>query len=435
MRTSTTKFRLAAWGFVAAVPALLAAGAPAANAAPAVTETVLWRFGTVPDGKYPLGGVLLDKSGNLFGTTNTGGSGYNGTVFELSPPSAGQSAWTENLLYSFNTYEADRPTGSLVQDSNGVLYGTATAGQDANGGVFAVAPNGQGGWGESVLCDSNCVQVATGGVAIGPDGALIVPTLGGNNNSVANGFARMLPPSRGPNRTDWTATLVADLSATSYIPNGPPLIGTDNIGYGTAETFNDGTACTGACGAVLQARHVAGGWASEILWQFTGGADGSQPLAGVIRDSAGNLYGTASAGGAGGAGTVFELSPPHHGQHAWTLTTLWSFSGPDGAAPAAALLADSTGALYGTTSYTLTNGTYGCGVVFKLNPPAGGVGSWSKTTLYSFLGYSKQVQDGCYPQASLIADSTGALYGTTKNGGAKSNNGTVFKLIGTGFVP
>jgi uncharacterized repeat protein (TIGR03803 family) len=434
MGINAGKFGLAAWGFVAAMPAILCVGSSPANSASTVTETVLWRFGPVPDGKYPLGGVILDKSGNLFGTTNTGGSGFNGTVFELSPPAEGQTAWTETLLYSFDTYEADRPTGSLVQDSKGVLYGTATSGQDTNGGVFTLTPNSQGGWNENVLCNASCLQVATGGVALGPKGGLIVPTEGGNGNSVQDGFARMLPPGPGPKRTDWTAVSVADLSATSYIPNGPPLIGVDNIGYGTVQTFYSAGSCTGACGAVLQARHLAaGGWASKFLWQFTGGNDGSQPLAGVIRDSAGNLYGTASAGGAGGAGTVFELSPPLHGQHAWTLATLYSFSGPDGQGPVGALLADKTGALYGTASSTLTNGVYGCGVVFKLTPPAGGVGNWNESTLYSFVG--NKTGDGCYPQANLIADSAGTLYSTTKNGGAKSNNGTVFKLTGTGFVP
>jgi uncharacterized repeat protein (TIGR03803 family) len=156
-----------------------------------------------------------------------------------------------------------------------------------------------------------------------------------------------------------------------------------------------------------------------VLHAFTGGSDGGLPVAGLIADSSGNLYGTASEGGASGLGVVFKLTP------GGTETVLHSFTGgSDGKNPGAGLIADSSGNLYGTTQF---GGASNAGVVFKLSP--GG----TETVLYSFTGGS----DGSEPFAGLIADSSGNLYGTTGKGGvgASPGNGVVFKLAGTGFVP
>jgi uncharacterized repeat protein (TIGR03803 family) len=150
-----------------------------------------------------------------------------------------------------------------------------------------------------------------------------------------------------------------------------------------------------------------------VLHSFTG-SDGAFPLAGLIADSAGNLYGTTVSGGTGGCsqgagcGVVFKVSP------SGTETVLYSFTGgSDGAFPEAGLIADRAGNLYGTTN---RGGGSGGGVVFKLSS------SGTETVLYSFTGGS----DGRNPQAGLIADSAGNLYGTTEGGG--SGNGVVFKL-------
>jgi uncharacterized repeat protein (TIGR03803 family) len=143
-----------------------------------------------------------------------------------------------------------------------------------------------------------------------------------------------------------------------------------------------------------------------VLYSFTGKADGDRPYAGVIMDSAGNLYGAASSGGMAGAGVLFKLDPTGH------YTVLYSFPGVDGSNPQAGVIQDSTGNLYGTTY----NGAAGAGVVFKLDTLG------NETVLYSFPG-----SDGDRPFAGVIQDSTGNLYGTTYYGGA-AGAGVVFKL-------
>ena len=154
-----------------------------------------------------------------------------------------------------------------------------------------------------------------------------------------------------------------------------------------------------------------------VLHTFTGGSDGGIPRAGLIADTGGNLYGTTAGGGASNAGTVFKLSP------SGTETVLYSFTGSDGSGPFAGLIADSSGNLYGTTQSGGASG--GHGVVFKLSP--GG----TETVLYSFTGGS----DGGTPRAGLIADSSGNLYGTTQFGGPGCGGvgcGVVFKLSPSG---
>jgi len=172
-----------------------------------------------------------------------------------------------------------------------------------------------------------------------------------------------------------------------------------------------------------------GAWAADnykILHRFTGGADGGYLDAGLIFDSSGNLYGTASVGGAYGNGAVFELTPNSDGS--WTEKVLYSFTGgTDGGTPYAALIFDTAGNLYSTT---YGGGVYGYGTVFMLTPNSDG--SWTEATLYSFAGGT----DGAQPIAGLIFDTAGNLYGLTSKGGRGScpgytsatGCGTVFEL-------
>jgi len=169
-----------------------------------------------------------------------------------------------------------------------------------------------------------------------------------------------------------------------------------------------------------------------VLYSFMGGKDGAGPVAGLITDLSGALYGTTEAGGFG-EGTVFKLTPPSRADGAWSEGVLYSsFSGSRGAYPVAGLIMDASGALYGTTieaGNTSCRAPYGCGTVFKLVPPSSAGGAWAETVLYSFIGGS----DGAAPSASLILEASGALYGTTENGGNTSCHrsygcGTVFKL-------
>ena len=159
---------------------------------------------------------------------------------------------------------------------------------------------------------------------------------------------------------------------------------------------------------------VQGGYQRQRdgLHTFTGG-DGYQPYAGLVRDSAGNLYGTTAGGGTYGAGVVFQLDATG------AETVLYSFTGgADGATPVADVKRDSAGNLYGTTA---GGGTYGAGVVFQLDATG------AYTVRYTFTGGA----DGANPYARLVRDSAGNLYGTTVNGGAYGY-GVVFKLDTTG---
>jgi uncharacterized repeat protein (TIGR03803 family) len=176
--------------------------------------------------------------------------------------------------------------------------------------------------------------------------------------------------------------------------------------YGTT---GDGGAY-GAGTVFMLTPNSSGGWTESVLYSFTGGSDGADPWAGVIFDSAGNLYGTATAGGAYGAGVVFQLTPNSDGT--WTEGVLYTFTGgSDGADPAAGLIFDSVGNLYGTVE---DGGLYGYGDVYELTPSSGG--TWTQSVLHQFTGG----KDGSKPlnHAVLIFDATGNLYGTTYQGGA-----------------
>jgi uncharacterized repeat protein (TIGR03803 family) len=166
----------------------------------------------------------------------------------------------------------------------------------------------------------------------------------------------------------------------------------------------------------------------KILYNFGAtSTDAMNPAAGLIRDSAGNLYGTASYGGPYNCGAVFQLSPNGHG--GWTEKLLHAFiSGAlDGCAPYSTLLLDSHGNLYGTTTF---GGPNSVGTVFQLMPKPGG--AWVEKVLYSFK--QNYTRDGFYPNAGVVMDSSGNLYGTTQQGGL-TNAGTVFKLTPTATGP
>jgi uncharacterized repeat protein (TIGR03803 family) len=163
-----------------------------------------------------------------------------------------------------------------------------------------------------------------------------------------------------------------------------------------------------------------------VLHSFTGGVDGREPIAGVARDEAGNLYGTADFGGANNLGVVYKLA---HKGSGWELSTLYSFAHGDGGyGPVGGVAIGSDGNLYGTASQ---GGQYGKGTVYKLSPPPSLCRSvscsWTETVLHQFTGFA----DGAYPESTPIFDSAGNLYGTA-DGGGTANHGVVFELINSG---
>jgi hypothetical protein len=180
-----------------------------------------------------------------------------------------------------------------------------------------------------------------------------------------------------------------------------------------------------------------------IIYTFKGGSDGAYPVAPLVADAKGNLYGTTGAGGAGpncvgdeGCGTVFELIAPSSPSGQWREAVLYAFTGgSDGAFPRGGLIFDSAGNLYGTTLWggDLNNtfcvdGTglsLGCGVAFELSPPARPGQAWTEAVLHAFeLGGT----DGAYPDSSLVLDGSGNFFGTAESGNLVSNGGVVFEL-------
>lgn len=164
-----------------------------------------------------------------------------------------------------------------------------------------------------------------------------------------------------------------------------------------------------------------------MLHSFQGGSDGATSRSGLVTDAAGNLYGATTAGGdsencTAGCGTIFELSPPASQGGAWTENVLYRFQGgSDGFYPVANLIFDKSGNLYGTT---VNGGASGYGTVYELSP-ASGSGEWTEVILHSFIKFG----DGHLPYTGLIFGKGGGLYGSTPSGGGASNNGMIYRLM------
>jgi uncharacterized repeat protein (TIGR03803 family) len=248
-------------------------------------------------------------------------------------------------------------------------------------------------------------------------------------------FAVTLLATSGWAADNWKATVLHSFDSwDGSAPQSGLIFDAAGNLYGT--TVTGGTYPCGAlgCGTVFELTPVpGGGWTETVLHSFSGSApDGLNPYASLVFDAVGNLYGTTAGGGTYGYGTVFELSPAPGG--GWRERVLHSFAnGTDGAYPVyGALIFDAAGNLYGTTS---SGGTYscqgngGCGTVFELSPTASG--GWTETVLYDF----GRGTDGYSPEAGLVQDAAGNLYGTTTYGGANGcavaqyeGCGTVFEL-------
>lgn len=358
------------------------------------------------DGTSPLGGVIFDSHGNLYGTARYGGIYNVGAVFELRPTATG--GWSEKVLHSFNSTNGDGtgPYASLILDDNGNLYGTTCyGGAYSDGTVFELTPSSSGTWTETVLHsftgeDGNCSFAP---LIFDAAGNLYGTTYNGGAHSWGTVF-ELIRSAGGA----WTETVLhsfGDTPAGNFPQNGLISDASGNL-YGTANDDGNG-------GIVFElVRGATGGWSEKVLHRFTG-ADGFDPEA-LIFDAAGNLYGTTYVGGAYGDGTVFELSPTATG--GWKEKVLHSFNGSDGDYCYAGVVFDAAGNLYGAV---VEGGTYNHGTVFELTPGASG---WTEKTLHSFNS-----KDGTYPWAPVILDAAGNVYGVTADGGA-TGYGTVFEI-------
>jgi uncharacterized repeat protein (TIGR03803 family) len=343
---------------------------------------VLHNFGSGTDGQLPNASLILDSSGNLYGDTYQGGTSGFGTVFTLIPQPNG--TWREKVLYNFTGgSDGGYPQAALMLDSSGNIYGTGSGGglQSANcpfikgcGVVFELIPTSQSRWREKVLYHFGGPPdgwFLLGGVVLDGAGNLFgTSAFGGEFNS---GMVFELSPGA----SGWTESIVHSFNVDGT-DGAIPAVGllSDGIGsfYGT--TLNGGTSVSGCggfgCGTAFELRKGAGGnWTETILHSFTGAADGGEPGAQLVFDSAGNLYSTAIVGGNSstgcgglGCGTVFELKPSTNGS--WQLTTLHNFgNGNDGTVPYGSVIFGINGDLYGTTNQ---GGSDSLGTAFELTP-------------------------------------------------------------------
>jgi uncharacterized repeat protein (TIGR03803 family) len=426
-------------------PILLVAFASLSLSAAAwgATEVVLYNFcqndNLCSDGALPNGELVFDPAGNLYGTTTSGGADkaggtFGGTIFELSPS---QSGWTHTVLYSFcaqpSCIDGENPSGALVFDSQGNLYGTtAYGGLYAHGTVFELSPS-QGGWTETVLYSfcpegGTCGQGAwlyfdqspQSGVTMDQAGNLfgttyydgvfeLSPTGGGTWNEsrlfeggwnvpagvVLDGAQNIYGVGQSGGLGTAPGGYVFELSkveawsekvlfgfpknkagkyADGYNPNGTPVFdGAGNL-YGTTQyngiSLNGGNVIGGTA---YKLTHTRKGFSFKLLHRFNGKADGAQPIGRLAFDAAGNLYGATYAGGTGACqgaasycGTVFKIAK---NGSLYTESVLWSFNDTDGQHPMAGVILDKLGNLYGTTLYGgLGMSPQGAGVIFEVTP-------------------------------------------------------------------
>jgi uncharacterized repeat protein (TIGR03803 family) len=316
------------------------------------SETILHNFDpNGQDGYTSDAGLAWDTTGNLYGTTCCGGAYDFGTVFELTP---GVGGWTETVIYSFGTNPGDGgfPYAGVTIDTRGNLYGTTPDGD----GVFELSPD-QSGWTESVIDDFSLPHDGAGpyaGVILDRAGNLYGTTEGGGLYSAGTVY-QLHPAANGV----WQERFY------SFCKDGPPCV--DGAGASLGALASDGgSSVYGATDTTVfrLTRQRNGQVEFTVLYQLYA-LQGSTAGGGVVRDEAGNLYGTTIDGGNPQCfcGVVYKLSPGAAAE--WTYTVLHTFTGYDGAEPDANLTFDGQGNLYGTTA---AGGPYGGGVVFEITP-------------------------------------------------------------------
>lgn len=319
------------------------------------TQTILYTFTGGSDGSEPLAGLVFDPAGNLYGTTAWGGFYGYGVVFELSPASGG--GWTEHVLYTFsNSTNGANPTGALVFDTTGNLYGTCVFGGAHDlGVVYELSPTAGGGWTETVLLSGSQTHGGNlnGGVAFDSDGNLYVTA-------------------------------------------------------GTDGPYN--------AGAIYRLRYTAAIWKAAVVYTFQNGADGSSPV-GLTYRTPNRFFGITNGGGAFGYGTAYELTPGADGT--WSKSILHNFGGfpNDGLPPTFSLTIGPSGRLYGANG---AGGSLGRGTAFEL---AKIDGTWTERILHNFTNGA----DAGNPDGGIVLDSTGNLYGVGYNGG-ESESGAVYQI-------
>jgi uncharacterized repeat protein (TIGR03803 family) len=406
------------------------------------------------NGALPSAGVVEDSSGDLFGTTELGGASNDGTVFEI--PAASRTLFT---LASFNYASNGSSPNSLIMDNSGNLFGTAASGGSSKYGTVFEIPTGIATIMTLASFDIGTSGSAPTGVLEDSTGNLFgTTTAGGLNNygtvfelsagggtittlaslpAGASAYGRLVRDSGG-NLFGTTSPVVPGQSQPNVVappngtvfelPAGSRTITTLASFQGAKQSEPVGSLVEDSSGNLFGTTYLGGTAGDGSLFELPAGSGaittvasftfpgGIYPDAGMVIDHAGNLFGTATQGGANNDGTVFELPAASD-----AITPIASFNGTNGSNPQGTLVENSSGDLFGTT---VNGGSANVGTVFEVF-----AGSGTVTTLASFNG-----SNGENPSGGLALDKNGDLFGSTKGGGA-SGDGTIFKVLaGSGNI-
>ncbi len=370
-----------------------------ANAAGVVFE-VVHGSGTVSvlasfdgnNGAVPSGTLVADPGGNLFGTASSGGPAGVGTIFEIV-----HGTHTITRLASFDGINGANPVGNLARDSAGNLFGATASGGATNDGTVFELPAGSGTI--TVIASLNAGTVgglSSSGITLDAGGNLFGST---TNDPSGNGTVFEIV-----HNTTAVNVLATFNGSNGSGPDGGLIVDASGNVYGTTTGGGSGASTSGTVFEI-----ATGSGVITTLASFDGKLQGSTPNGNLVRDTSGNLFGTAYGNGAGGAGTVFEVVAG-----SGTVTPLAALSTSPGAVPYSDLTPDSSGNLFGTTS----TGGSGNGTVFEYVKSTGAV-----VTVATFSGI-----DGSDPEGKLAIDALGNLFGTTVSGGA-NGAGSVFEIV------
>lgn len=424
-------------------------------------EQVLYSFQGGSDGAVPAGGVVFDKQGNLYGATTYGNQyGELGVVYELSPPAKKGGPWTESLIYSFlgktGYNDGMNPEGGLIIDSSGNLYGTTAYGGAGGcillgvlygcGTVYELsAPQHKGDpWTEIILYSFQSGSdgyFPWGNLTFDKAGNLYGATsFGGGNGNACNAYYggncgtvfKLSPPKQ--NGGQWTEQVLHSFAGIANgqqtgdgaNPNGGLALDRKGAIYGTTYAGGNGAGPCGAagCGTAFVLKPPArrgAAWTENMLHVFTNYSDGALPRTGLVFGSDGKLYGTT-------LGSIFSLEPRPKKSGSWKKVNLYGFCNQNGGGcePEGNLIFDSSGNFYGTTYYGF--GSEQRGSIFRLKAPRRNGGSWTIDYLHGFLN----APDGLFPAANVVFDKRGNLYSTTQGGGTgdscQNYCGTVFEV-------
>lgn len=328
------------------------------------THTVLYNFTGGTDGGEPYKGVTLDSHGNLYGTAVTGGGGSCeggcGVAYKLTRSGSG---WSQSIVHTFTGgADGSGPGSPVAIDKQGNLYGTTpTGGSLGFGVVYEAKPGANGSWNLIVI------HTFTGGLdGLGGSASRLLLDAAGNLYGVntvggANGFGNVFELS--PSAGGWQLTTLYSFEdqPDGASPYGGLIFDKSGNLYGT-------TYYAGAhdLGTIYKLGHAQGSWIESVLYSFRGGSDGDSPISTLVADAQGNLYGTTSDGGSQqcGCGTIFKIAPGSGG--AWIESVVYRFSGaPKPGFAYNGMVSDGRGNFYGATVH---GGTGNDGAIYKFTP-------------------------------------------------------------------